>query len=373
MATIEYRLFFNNNPASREQLDRVEEITVEQEVGLAWEGCLQIPAVLDAKGNWLKETEAFMSSFSRARVEIRVGGDFVPLIDGPVVGFDSPRYAEPGQSRITMLVRDDSVELNREEVLAIFENLRDDEIAAQIFEQFAQIAATDIESTPAASVSPPPAVVQRGTAMQFLRFLAKRQGMHAYVLPGSSPGQSLGCFKAFPIRPGGLPPLILLGADRNLADFDTRNDALRPSRVRAATLNLSDKTVTSKASRFSEVELMGDQTTFAKEGDTGRQLLSPYRTAEADLDQIVFGEAADSTYALEATGTVLGFRYRGVLGPYQVVTVKGGKSSLSGDYLISKVTHTLTRSYYSQTFSARRNAQSESSPGSLADLAGSIF
>ena len=77
---VRYRLFFNNEPATREQLDRVETITVEQEVDLAWEARLEIPIWLDRRGNWPQADLAFVNSFSRVRVEISIGGNpFVPL------------------------------------------------------------------------------------------------------------------------------------------------------------------------------------------------------------------------------------------------------------------------------------------------------
>jgi hypothetical protein len=50
---IRYRLFFNDEPASREELDRVERITVEQEIDMAWEAQLEVPICLDANGRWV--------------------------------------------------------------------------------------------------------------------------------------------------------------------------------------------------------------------------------------------------------------------------------------------------------------------------------
>ena len=63
----------------------------------------------------------------------------------------------------------------------------------------------------------------------------------------------------------------------------------------------------------------------------------------------------------------------GLIAPYKVVTVRGVNARLSGAYVIKKVTHRLTRSIYTQSFSLLRNARSEGSSGGLEDLAGSIF
>jgi hypothetical protein len=375
MPQIEYRMFFNNDPATREQLDRVEEITVEQEADMAWEARIQIPICVDESGNWRDEDEDFMRSFSRVRVEIRNGeGPFVPLIDGPIVGYDSQKSSDPGESSITLNVQDDSVYLNREERVSRFENMLDHEIARQIFGEFEQIASTDIEDTPPPSSTLPPVVVQRGTAMQILRSLARRQGMHAYVLPGEGPGQSVGCFKPLPTETGELPPLILLGSERNIETFNVTNNAQRPSAVRASTLRITDKGVITSTSSSSDVELLGEEGAFEEsESEPATQILPPYQGESVDLDQAVLAEAQNTSYALEATGNLRGQCYQGVLQPYAVVTVRAGNTRLSGDYLISKVTHTLARSNYTQSFSLKRNARSSVSGTALDNLGGSIF
>src|SRR5688572_9409818 len=123
MAATRYRVYFDNTAATREQLDCVEDITVEQEIDMAWEARLQIPVAVDDKGNWKDENEGFKKSFSHVLVEVNVWEDpFVPLIDGPIVAHESNKSPEPGQSSITLVVRDDSVYLNREENLVRFEN-----------------------------------------------------------------------------------------------------------------------------------------------------------------------------------------------------------------------------------------------------------
>ena len=144
-----YRLYVNNAPATREQLDQVEEITVEQSVDMAWEARLEIPICTDDQGRWSGEDDDFLAAFSRLRVEVKVGGGYVPLIDGPVVGYDSRMSSEPGQSAITLMVQDDSVYLNRSESLESFDDLLDHEIATRIFDDTREIAETDVEETPA--------------------------------------------------------------------------------------------------------------------------------------------------------------------------------------------------------------------------------
>ena len=64
MTGAEYRLFFDGTAATREQLDRVEAITVEQEVDRPWQARLEIPVCLDDQGNWSATTSRSCRSFA---------------------------------------------------------------------------------------------------------------------------------------------------------------------------------------------------------------------------------------------------------------------------------------------------------------------
>lgn len=370
---IRYRLFFDDEPASQEDLDRVEEITVEQEVDMAWEAHLQIPVCTDAQGQWTGDDLRFMSAYARIRVEIKVGdGGFVPLIDGPVVGSDRQRRAEPGQSTVTLVVHDDSAFLNREESLERFENRADHEVAEQIYQDASPIVSTDVEPTAPPPSDVPPVVVQRGTRMRLLRMLAQRQGMHAYVLPGEVPGQSVGCFKAFPTAPSGLPPLTLLGAGRTIDTFDVQQNAQRAATAQAARLSLTDRGLTEAASQFSDLDLLGPGFTFENDQNTATQLPTPGPGGQVAPDRRAAAATEASSYEIEASGSIRPC-YTGVLRPYEVVTVRGAGPRLSGDYLVFAVTHTLTRSEYAQSFTFKRNALSEGTDPGVSSALASIF
>lgn len=377
MPATRYRLYFDDKPATREQLDSVEEITVEQEIDMAWEARFQIPVCVDDKGKWKDENKEFMKAFSRARAEVQIGGDpFVPLIDGPIVAHDSDKSPEPGQSSIILIVRDDSVYLNREEKIASFKGRLDHEIAKEFFGKVPQIAKSDVEpAAPRRGTGNLPSVqFLRGTPMQIIRLLARDQGMHAFVLPGDEPGQSIGCFKRFSTSLAGLPPLILLGKARNMETFSVTNDAESPSRFQAFFLDVIDKTAVDDTSGPGDLELFGSEPPFDfDEGDTAVQIALPGTASTVDTGRRAEAEAERASYAIEATGSVLPGCYPAVLRPYRTVCVQAINDRLSGEYMIRKVTHTLTRSRYSQAFTLMRNARSDGVGNAFNDLIGRIF
>lgn len=362
MSSVKYRLFFNKKSATQEQLDSFEDITVSQAMDMVWEAQLQVPIVTDENGKWSAEKYDFIANFNPLRIEVQVGdGDFVPLIDGLIVGCQSQLSSEPGHSMLTVRVQDDSYYLNRQEKQYQFERLRDDEIASQLLAEFpAVIKESRIDPTPPPPVTPIPDVARRESAMSLLRFLAERHGFNAYVLPGAKPGNSIGCFKKLPTKTDGLPSLILLGSDRNVFNFNPSNDSQQPTQFRAYSLGLSDKRITRADSDLEAVPRLGTAPTTPP--DSAVQLLRPQHGDRADLDSQVAAATLRASYSISATGSVIADCYGGVLSPYRLIQVCGANTRDSGTYLINRVVHRLTRSQYSQEFTLRRNAQSEASP-----------
>jgi len=374
MPDFKYRIFFDHQNATSRELEGIEEITVEQEIGIAWEARLKVPIAVDARGNWTGDDENYMRSFSRVRVEIQCGtGVFRPLIDGPVTGFASRLSSNPGQSHLTVIVQDDTFFLNRVEQVAVFENQADHEIAGRVFQNFSElIATTCIEPTPSSGSSFPAWVVQRGTAMDLLRFLARRQGMHAYVLPGEDSGQSIGCFRKLPERTDGLLPVILLGDPRNIDSLDIEYCACKPAHFSASSMYLGDKQVIVDTARTSSQPSLGDEGEREHNLGTSERILPPEQGEEVNLSQALQAACERSGYAYEAKGNVISDNYTDILEPYRLIAVQAGNTPMSGDYLIREVIHTITRSQYSQSFKLMRNARSFRFGSSLA-VPGGIF
>lgn len=355
MGTVEFKMFLDGESATAEQLDKVDEIVVDQAVDKAWEARLKIPVCVNDDGKWDGEKEAWMKAFTRIRVEVNPGdGKFVPLIDGPIVGFDNARSALPGKSIVTVVVHDDSAYLNRKAKVDVQKGKTDSELAQRIFSD-AQLV-PDVEDTPP-QPDPNGASVQRGTPMQYLRDLARRNhDFHAYVLPGKTPAQSTGCFKRFRKDTDGLPDMTLLGADRNIETFNVKSKSQNPSSVEAATISIAHDQVQTSTASYRDAALMGDQTPDASDPNPATRLLFPGQTDRTNIDDAAKGAAAESGFSLEATGSIVPFCYPAALSPYRVVLVKVSDSKYSAKYLISQVTHTLTRSIYTQSFAMKGNS-----------------
>jgi hypothetical protein len=358
MPTIEYRLFFNNSPAKQTQLDLIESIAVDQDVDMAWEARLEIPSCTSDAGKWQEEDQRILDDFGRVRVEVKIGKDnFVPLIDGSIVGFDNKMSAEPGQSSITVHVHDDSVLLNRNEIVDFFVDKTDDQIARKLFQSIPEIARVDTDPVPPLDGNLEVVRVQRSTAMQYLRKMAKRRNMHAYVLPGEQPGQSIGMFKKFPATKDGLPDMILTGPKRNIGRFDVKNLATQAGTAVSYSVSLTDKKVVKKTADPKQTDTTGSEPA-EKPANTGTYLLPPHAANSTDLHSAVQSKTDKASYQFDVSGVLFTECYGKPLTPYRLVTATGVNGRLSGDYIVTGVTHTLNRDAYKQTFRLTRNARS---------------
>ena len=371
MPAKQFRMYFNGTPATKDQLDRVEEISVEQDADAAWEARIQLIIALDENGNWQNVDDTFTTDFARIRVELQFNEDpWVALIDGPVVGVDNQLHNEPGRSVITLIVQDDSVLLNRTAQVQVYEGQNDSDIASQLYSAVSGIVPGNIETTTPSSDPLGGVTVQRETSMQLLRRLARRNGYHAYVLPGDTPGQSQGCFAPYPSDPtAGLPALILLGDNRNMESFSASNDAQAPTTYSASTLGIGDRSTDDQTSNFSDVPQLGDQPAYDDASNLGQDFLSPSDLDE-DPSRATSAATTRSAYSIHATGRTLPDCYDGILWPYDVVTVQAGPMQHSGNYVVTRVHHLINRSLHSQEFTLVSDSRSTVSSGGGNPLSG---
>ena len=357
MTCAQYRLYFDGAAATADQLARFENVTIEQEMDKATEGRFQVPLCTLPNGKWDGESEAFLQGMTRIRIEVQLeSSPWVPLLDGPIVNTEFEMFNEPGRSMLTVVVTDDSFFLHRKESVSQFKG-SDDRIASQIFGQVSQIVSTDIDTAPAPSNPGHDGTIRRGTQMELLRQLAKRQGMHAYVGPGSSPAKSVGYFKhdPSPKQDFSLAPMVLMGPAMNIFSFRTDMTVGQMASFKTGQVSLQDRSTDSRTSDLGDIAMFGSN---PPPGPVVERLLKTGPVDALTLARAVQAASEKTAYALEAHGEVMKQVYGSVLQPYQNVQVVGTNGTISGTWLISQVTHTLTRNDYGQTFHVKRNAQS---------------
>jgi hypothetical protein len=361
-----WRVWFGERAATLDELNGIEEIEVIQEMDAFWEARLRMVLCLDPRGTWLHWPGDSSKPFSRVRIEIDIGsGSFAPLIDGPLVSIDAGLDAQPGRSTATMVVRDDSAFLNRDEgTEPPFEQVSASDIARDIFGRFKQIADKQVKDTGAAL----PSVTRRGTVLQFLRELGRASDRHAYVLPGPKPGKSIGCFLPDPKGPNGLPPLVLIGEGRNLANASVVQDPCGGEITVGRVLRAGDLEVTEFETSAADLGLIGSLPALPADL-TPRRLLHPADNPVEDPAAAATAQARRNGYVYWLSSHVVPGCYDTVLVPYQKVRLDAGAAPYSGNYLITRVVHRITPSTYTQELQAKADALTKVSKSTTAGAA----
>jgi hypothetical protein len=374
----EFRVYYGGTLATKKQLDAIEEIIIEQEIGKVWEARIKIPVCIAEDGSWDGEADSAYAEFARVRIEARIGeGDFIPLIDGSIRSQQPDYNASPGLSTVTVIVHDDTTLLHRQAKSATFSEQSDGEIVGSIFNNAALGEEPDIDDPPAGGSDSHPVLNQHGSMMEMLRSIAARyKNYHVYVLPGASVGTSKGCFKKLPTKPdAGLPTAFLSGPNQNIFEFRIQRNSGRATRVEGAHLSMSDKSVTTaSAGPGDNLPSASESATTGKDTDFRLRRLAPGIGDHTDLSEAANGMAQESGFTLFAEGSVVPGIYSAILSPYKMLSVRVSNSRFSAGYVISKVVHTLGISEYTQSFSALGNTASpqESSSASMPAAAAAV-
>lgn len=370
----EFKIIYGETPATREQLDAIEEIVVEQEIGRAWQARIKIPVCIADDGSWGGENDAAYAATARVRIEARIGDEspFVPLIDGRIMTRDPGMSSEPGASTLTLTVEDDTTLLHRAPTSEGFAGMSASDIANSIYSTSNLGGNVEVEET-GAPPNPNAVVQQNGTAMQILRSLMRRHpDFYAYVLPGSETGKSDCFFKRLPlVADPALPALFLTGANRNISGFNIQHNSNGAATYEGDSLDLDDLSARSGSSASSDVPPpAGEPATLVDPANSRVRRLPPGSSDLADMSETAAGAADSASYTIRAEGSVLPQCYPAILSPYKRIGVRVSNSRYSTDYVIFKVTHTLGRSEYTQSFSVRGNAATpEASSGGPASSA----
>jgi hypothetical protein len=248
--------------------------------------------------------------------------------------------------------------LHREARARSFAGQSASDVATSLFTEAALGGIVEVEDT--GVVPDPSAAIQgNGTAMQLLRSLTRMHpDFYAYVLPGTEPGATDCFFKRLPtVADPDLPTLVLTGRDRNISRFDIQRNAESAAVHETESMSLDDLSERSGRAGSSDTPPAGaEPATVVSESDTRVSRMRPGMYDTGDIASSAAGAADRSSYTLSVEGDVLPGCFPKVLTPYRMIPARVSNSQFSADYVIFKVTHTLGRSEYSQSFSLRGNA-----------------
>lgn len=294
-------------------------------------------------------------------VTIGVGlGRLVPetLINGYVREARVGSRSQPGASTLEVVGTDATAALmNTAESPMPYPNLQDSVIAAIVFARYGMIPMA-LPPTPSGRTVRDVTTSQRISDIRFLKELAERNGYECYVQPDPIAGQDVGHFhppqSALPAQ-GVLSTNFGLATD--LENFDVSYDMLQPTTATATQIDPDTRRSQPAAALASQEQPMGREPTLARIAPAPS--VRPARTFaanSAELRALSQAIVDRSSRALRGSGEVDGLKYAKVLRPGLPVAVRGAGREYSGNYYVTRVSHSLSTDHYIQRFDAWRNA-----------------
>lgn len=275
------------------------------------------------------------------------------LIDGIITHHQHAPSAEPGESTLTVTGKDVSIMLDLEEKNEKYENQPDFLIATQLIASYAEYGLVP-QVTPTVDV---PIMLDRiprqhETDLRFIQRMAERNGFVFYVEP-----ITFGVNTAYwgPETRLSLPQSALTlgpGPAANLKSLRFTHDALTPVNTSGIFLEPISKTTIPipqlPSLRIPPLALNPTQalrTVMLRE--TSKQ--NPALAATSAVARVT--NAPDS---VNGDGEIDSMRYGKVLRARKLVGVRGAGLSYNGNYYVRRVSHTITRGDYQQSFSISR-------------------
>jgi hypothetical protein len=206
--------------------------------------------------------------------------------------------------------------------------------------------------------------VQQGTDLQYLRQMAARFGYVFYVVPGPAPLTNT-AYWGPPVR-AGVPQRAIsvnMGSGTNATISGARYDGLAPAfvegRVQDRRLNEVVPVRTFASTRLPLVS----QPAWATQASvrtrqlrqSGLDTVQAFTRAQAETD-------ASTDEVVQLSGELDAARYDGLLQPRGLVGVRGAGYAYDGLYYVKRVTHTLRKGDYRQSFTLTREGLGAISP-----------
>jgi len=356
---LSYTLTIGGLPAGEDLLQAIQQIEVEDHANMADMVRLRVViGVADGCAGWSFVDDEIFERLVKVQIKVAVGsGREETLINANVIETNASFANQPGTSILNVVAMDPTVLMNLKQVVKPWPNRSDSDVAREIFSASEYGFTPIVDTTNWRRQENDQTMIQRGTDIQFLQELARRNGFEVYIETNGNTGVIEGHFHAPRLN---LPPQGVLSVNMrdatNVNSFSARFDMLRPSTVQTTNLDVESRETQQSQVSNSRSTSLGRETALTNQqprvvlpahtglARTGEQ--QPYAQALAD----------ESALAITAEGELNTVAYGAVMRAKRPIAVRGAGKQFSGTYYVERVHHVLTAESYKQSFTLRRNA-----------------
>ncbi len=356
-----FRLLLGGAAADANLVNQMTSLEVEENVDLPGAVQLTLPVNATDAGDLTWVNDSGLQPFASVAVVATIEGQADECIfDGFVLSHKL--HLETGTTAATLQVwgQDASWLMNLEEKTKEWTDVTDAGVANSIFNDYGITPDSgNLQDDSPSHTEDGHSLMQRGTDIQFLRGLGRRNGKLVRVACGAQPGQRTGYFGKPKLE--GDPAITLSINDTenwNVRALDFEWDVTRPTQVKArqALFNDPDEDGAAGDASDSGLDPLAARGLSAFSGKDITVLLAAPVDEAGELLMRAKAVLRDAGWFARCEGEADAARLKAVLRAGTVVQVAGVGSLNSGKYYVWSVRHTITSDAHKMKFVLVRNA-----------------
>lgn len=361
MASNTYQFLINGSPADNELIAVMGPLEVEENVDLP--GAIQLTLPVDSDGSGdltFVNDPRFQPFVNLAVVATPTGQSDQCIFDGYVLA--SKLHLQKGTTGSTLTVwgQDASWLMNLEEKVKEWVDVTDADVASSIFGDYGIDPSSDNSDDDSPShTEDGHTLMQRGSDIQFLRSLARRNGKLCRIGCTDTPGQRTGYFAKPNVQGDPVVTLDLNDPDEWTVDSISLDwDVTRPTEVQArqALFTDNDEDGVSADETDSRIDALSDQSLSQFSGKNMQVLLTATVDDAQELSLRAVSLLRDAGWFVRCEGEADVARLNAVLRAGTVVQINGAGALNSGKYFVWSVRHTIDKQAHRMKFVFVRNA-----------------
>jgi phage protein D len=360
-----YQLILNGAPVDDKFYTEMSALEVEESVDLPGAIMIKLPVSTTDAGDLTFVADADLQPFATAAVVVQQETEEAQCVfDGLILSHKLHLETGAVKSELQVWGQDASWLMNLEEKTKEWVDVTDSAVAASVFGDYGISPAPENSDDDSPShTESGHSLMQRGTDIQFLRRLARRNGKLCRVACTSTPGEYTGYFAR--ASTDGDPVATLALNDSTAATvsaLDFEWDVTRPSAVKAGQALFDGSEADADTADSGLAPL--DQRSLAD--FAGRPVTVMLTTPVDDAGELSLRAQAllrEAGWFVRCEGEVDAGRVKTVLRAGTVVQIDGAGTLNSGKYFVWSVRHTFTPEAHKMRFVLMRNAVGPASAG----------
>lgn len=356
-----FQLFLDGTPADEDFYNKITSLEVEENIDLPGAIQLILPVTNTEEGDLTFVNSDRLQPFANLAVVATVENQPDECIfDGYVLAHKL--HLETGTTNANLQVwgQDASWLMNLEEKVREWVDMTDATVANTLFSEYGITPAPDnTENDSPSHTEDTHSLMQRGSDIQFIRNIARRNGKFCRVACKNLPGQRIGYFCKPKLDSEPVVTFTLNAPEAwnvNTLDFDW--DVTRPSAVKTsqALFNDSNEDGVTVDTDDSGLKLLDARGLADFAGKQMKVLLTAPVDDALELSLRAQSLLREASWFVRCEGEADVSRLNLVLRVGTVVQIEGVGSLNSGKYYVWSVRHTITPDYHKMKFVLVRNA-----------------